>query len=95
MLIIFILGFPKKDFSEIDGTFIQKIEHSTFCEIEKNIYIDKSLDLNVNCNPRYENMNIDHFYKNNIKHKPVNFLLILASYIVLFYMVFENRLDFF
>ena len=63
--------------------------------IEKNIYIDKSLDLNVNCNPRYENANTDHFYKNNIKHKPVNFFLILASCIVLFYMVFENRLDFF
>ena len=54
LLIVFILGFPKKDFSEIDGAFIQKIEHSTFCEVEKNIYIDNSLDLNINCNPSYE-----------------------------------------
>ena len=92
MLIVFILGFPKKDFSEIDGAFIQKIEHSTFCEIEKNIYIDKSLDLNINCNPRYKNVNTDHFFNNDIKHKPFNLLLILANSIVLIYMMFEKRL---
>ena len=92
LLIVFILGFPKKDFSEIDGAFIQKIEHSTFCEVEKYIYIDKSLDLNINCNPRYENVNTDHFFNNGIKHKPVNLLLIITSGIVLFYMMFEKRL---
>jgi len=92
LLIVFILGFPKKDFSEIDGAFIQKIEHSTFCEVEKNIYVDKSLDLNINCNPRYENVNTDHFFNNDIKHKPVNLMLILASSIVLFYMMFEKQL---
>ena len=92
LLIVFILGFPKKDFSEIDGAFIQKIEHSTFCEVEKYIYIDKSLDLNINCNPRYENVNTDHFFNNDIKHKPVNLLLIITSGIVLFYMMFEKRL---
>lgn len=92
LLIVFILGFPKKDFSEIDGVFIQKIEHSTFCTVEKKIYIDKSLDLNINCNPRYKNVNTDHFFNNDIKHKPFNLLLILANSIVLIYMMFEKRL---
>ena len=92
LLIIFILGFPKKDFSEIDGAFIQKIEHSTFCEIEKNIYIDKSLDLNLTCNPKYENVNIDNFYNNKINHKPLNLLLILGSSVILLYLTFEKRL---
>ena len=94
-LIIFILGFPKKDFSEIDGAFIQKIQYSTFCEVEKNIYIDKSLDLNINCNSSNENVNTDHFFNNKIKHKPVNLFLILASSIVLLNLIFEKRLDFF
>ena len=92
LLIIFILGFPKKDFSEIDGAFIQKIEHSTFCEIEKNIYIDKSLDLNLTCNPKYESVNIDNFYNNKINHKPLNLLLILGSSVILLYLTFEKRL---
>jgi hypothetical protein len=92
LLIVFILGFPKKDFSEIDGAFIQKIEHSTFCTVEKKIYIDKSLDLNINCNPRYKNVNTDHFFNNDIKHKPFNLLLLLANTIVLIYMMFEKRL---
>ena len=92
LFIVFILGFPKKDFSEIDGAFIQKIEHSTFCEVEKNIYIDKSLDLKVNCNPNYKNMITDNFYNNNINHKPANLVLILVTSIVLLYLMFENRL---
>lgn len=92
LLIVFILGFPKKDFSEIDVAFIQKIEHSTFCEIEKNIYIDKSLDLNLTCHPKYKNINIDHFYNNKINHKPVNLVLILVSSIVLLFLMFEKRL---
>jgi len=93
LLIVFILGFPKKDFSEIDGTFIQKIEHSTFCEIEKNIYIDKSLDLNLTCNPKYKNVNIDHFYNNKINHKPVNLVLIFVSSIVLLFLMFEKKIS--
>ena len=92
LLIVFILGFPKKDFSEIDSEFIQKIEHSTLCELEKNIYIDKSLDLNIDCNPEYENMKTDHFYNNKINHKPFNLLLILVSSIILSYLMFEKRL---
>jgi hypothetical protein len=95
LLIVFILGFPKKDFSEIDGAFIQKIEHSAFCEVEKNIYIDKSLDLNLECNPNYVNMNTDYFFKNEIKHKPANLVLILSSSIVLLYLMFEKRLALF
>ena len=91
LFIVFILGFPKKDFSEIDGAFIQKIEHSTFCEVEKNIYIDKSLDLKVDCNPNYKNMITDNFYNNKINHKPANLVLILVTSIVLLYLMFENR----
>ena len=92
LLIVFIIGFPKKDFSEINSAFIQKIEHSTFCEIEKNIYIDKSLDLNLKCNPNYENVNTDHFINNKIYHKPANLILILTSSIVLLNLIFEKRL---
>jgi hypothetical protein len=91
-LIIFILGFPKKDFAEIDVTFIQKIEHSIFCEVEKNIFIDKSIDLKIDCKPSYENVNTDHFFNNKIKHKPINFILILTNSIVLLYLIFEKRL---
>ena len=95
LLIVFILGFPKKDFSEIDRAFIQKIEHSTFCEIEKNIFVDKSLDLKLKCNPYDKNVKTEHFYSNKINHKPANLILILASSIVLLYMMFEKKLALF
>jgi hypothetical protein len=92
LLVVFMLGFPKKDFAEIDDAFIQKIEHSDFCEIEKNIYIDKNLDLELECNPSYGNVNTNHFFNNKIYHKPVNLVLILANSLILLYLIFEERL---
>ena len=92
LLIIFILGFPKNDFSEINGMFIQKIEHSIFCEIEKDIYIDETRDINLDCSPSYKNINKDHFFENKIIHKPVNFSMIIVSIGVILYLIFEKRL---
>ena len=91
-LIIFILGFPKKDFSEIDSTFIQKIEYSTFCEVEKNIYIDETQDLKINCNPNYENMIKNHFLNSKINHKPFNLAMIIVNTGVILFLLFEKRL---
>ena len=90
-LIIFILGFPKNDFSEIDSGFIQKIEHSIFCNIEKNIFLEDNSELVVDCNPNYENMKSNEFFNNNLKHKPFNLLLILASSGILLYIIFEEK----
>ena len=92
LLIIFILGFPKKDFSEIDDGFIQKVEHSTFCEVEKNIYLDHTLGLNTECNLIYEDTNKDLFFNNKIIHKPANLVLILVSILVLLFLMLEEKL---
>ena len=92
LLIIFMLGFPKKDYSEVDNMFIQKIEHSTFCEIEKNIYIDENVDLNISCNPSNKNLKANQFFNNKINHKPINLLLIMLSGSVLIYLMFEKNL---
>ena len=94
MLIIFILGFPKKDFSNIDGEFIQKVQHSTFCELEKNIYLEDNLDLEINCNPIYKDVKKNYFFNNKITHKPINLVLILISSISLLYLMLEKRLSF-
>jgi hypothetical protein len=51
--------------------------------------------LNVDCNPKYKNMNTDYFYNNKINHKPANLVLILVTSIVLLYLMFEKRLAFF
>ena len=93
VLVIFILGFPKKDFSEIDGMFVQKIEHSMFCQVEKNVYLKDSLDLKINCNPNYENVNSNNFFSDKINHKPVNLLLILINSVVLLYLILERRIS--
>ena len=95
MLIIFILGFPKNDFSEIDDGFIQKLEHSTFCEVEKNIYVEETLRLDIECNPSYENVKTSLFFNDRINHKPANFLVILIGVLVLLYLMFEEKLALF
>ena len=91
-LIIFILGFPKKDFSDIDSVFIQKIEHSIFCEVEKNIYLDENLNLNLDCKRSDKSMNKDSFFNEKINHKPFNLIMILLSGSVILYSLFEKKL---
>ena len=93
-LIIFILGFPKNDFIEIDIGFVQKIEHSIFCDLEKNIFLEDNLAIDLDCNSSYENMKNTEFFNVNIKHKPVNLLLILVSNGILLYLIFEEKLYF-
>ena len=95
LLIIFILGFPKNDFSEIDDRFIQKLEHSTFCEIEKNLFIEETVNWNIECNPSYESAEKNLFFNVKIIHKPANFLMILVSVLVLLYLMFEEKLTLF
>lgn len=91
-IIIFILGFPKNDYSEIDSMFIQKIELSIFCDVEKNIFLEDKSGYILNCNPSYEDLNKNEFFKENINHKPLNLILILASCGVLIYLFFEKKL---
>ena len=95
LLIILILGFPKNEFTEFNSGFIQRIEHSIFCNLEKNIFLEENLEINIVCNPSYENINNNEFFKNNIKHKPFNLLMIFASTGVFLYLIFEEKLYFF
>ena len=95
LLIIFILGFPKNDFSEIDNGFIQKLEHSTFCEVEKDMYLDETLSLNIECNPSYENVKTNLFFNDKINHKPANLLMVLISVLILLYLILEKKLALF
>ena len=92
LLIIFMLGFPKDDYSEFDAVFIQKIELSMFCEIEKNIFLEENIKLDNTCNPNVEILTNNHFFNNKIIHKPMNLLMILASCSILLYLIFENKL---
>ena len=87
-LIIFILGFPKKDFSDINNAFVQKIEHSIFCELEKNIYLDENLD----CKRSDKGVNKDSFFNDKINHKPINLVMILVSSGVILYLLLEKKL---
>jgi len=94
LLIVFILGFPKKDFSEVDGSFVQKIENSIFCEYEKNIYLENTIHSNLVCKNKSELTNTS-FYISDIFHKPVNLFFIFANFLVLTFLLFENKLAFF
>ncbi len=92
-LIIFILGFPKSNQFEASQYMTQKIQVSTFCPIEKFIFLkDNNFDsLNCTSDNLILNKNTEEsMYLNNIQHKPINLMFIFlnltsALYIILNY----------
>jgi len=93
LLIVFILGFPKNDYSEVDGSFVQKIENSIFCEYGKNIYLENTMHSNLVCKNKSELTNT-HFFISDIFHKPINLFLIFVNFAVLTFLLLENNLAF-
>jgi len=93
LLIVFILGFPKNDYSEVDGSFLQKVENSIFCELEKNIYLENTIHTNLVCKNNTDQTNTN-FFISDISHKPVNLFFIFANVLVLTFLLLENNLAF-
>lgn len=93
LLIVFILGFPKNDYSEVDGAFVQKVENSIFCELEKNIYLENTIHTNLACKNNTDQTNTN-FFISDISHKPVNLFFIFANVVVLTFLLLENNLAF-
>ena len=93
LLIVFILGFPKNDYSEVDGSFVQKVENSIFCELEKNIYLENTIHTNLACKNNTDQTNTN-FFISDISHKPVNLFFILVNVVVLTFLLLENNLGF-
>ena len=93
LIIVFILGFPKNNYKEVDDSFIQKIENSIFCELEKNIYLENTIHKNLTCKNNTKQTNTN-FFINDIYHKPVNLFFIFANFVVLTVLLFENKLAF-
>ena len=93
LLIVFMLGFPKNDYSEVDGSFVQKVENSIFCELEKNIYLENTIHTNLACKNNTDQTNTN-FFISDISHKPVNLFFILVNVVVLTFLLLENNLGF-
>jgi len=93
LLIVFMLGFPKSNYSEVDGSFVQKIESSIFCELEKNIYLENTIHSNLVCKNKSELTNTN-FFISDISHKPINLFFIFANFVVLTFLLLENNLTF-
>lgn len=91
-LIIFILGFPKNNYEEVNYSFINKIENSLFCEIEKNIYLEKTEFENIKCSSeKYVSLG-KHFFNDNLTHKPLNLILILFNFMIISYCLSERKI---
>jgi len=91
-LIIFILGFPKNNFEEVNYSFVKKIENSIFCEIERNVYLEDTEFKNIECNSAKNVSSSNHFFSNKVSHKPVNLLLIFSNFMVLSYCLLERKI---
>lgn len=91
-LIIFILGFPKNNFEEINYSFVIKIENSIFCEIERSVYLEDTEFKNIECNSVKNTSSSNHFFSNNVSHKPINLLIIILNFLVLSYCLLERKI---
>ena len=91
-LIIFILGFPKNNYDEVNYSFVNKIENSFFCEIEKNIYLEETEFNNIECNSEKNNLTNQHFFNNKLSHKPLNLFLIISNFMILSYCLLERKI---
>ena len=95
-LIIFILGFPKNSEFEATLEMSQKIQASSYCPVEKIIYLnDKNFD-SFNCRTEYpakiENSK-NNLYASKIQHKPINLLFTFLNLISASYVIFKHRLN--
>lgn len=91
-IIVFLLGFPKKDFNNVDYSFIYKIENSIFCEIESSIYLKNTAYNNLICSYDQTNPSNDHFYNKKINHKPFNLSLMFMDILILTFITFQKVL---
>lgn len=91
-LIIFILGFPKNNYEEINYSFVNKIENSLFCEIEKSIYLEETEFKHIECGSENNVFSSKHFFNNNLAHKPLNLFLIFSNLIILSFCLLERRI---
>ncbi len=92
--IFFILGFPKNSDLEPRPHMVQSIQTSFYCPIEKLIYLGESKFEEIGCS---KSISVDNsvelsIYKNNINHKPVNFLFILFNLISFSYLAINRKL---
>jgi len=95
-LIIFILGFPKNSEFEATLEMSQKIQASSYCPVEKIIYLnDENFD-SFNCRTEYpakiENSK-NNLYASKIQHKPINLLFTFLNLISASYVIFKHRLN--
>ena len=91
-LIVFILGFPKNNYEEVNYSFVNKIENSIFCEIEKNIYLEETDFKNNQCSTEKKPQSNKHFFSSNITHKPINLMLIFFNFLILSYCLIERKI---
>lgn len=95
ILIIFILGFPKsKEFSP-NIEMVEKIQSSSFCQIEKIIYLDNQDREFTKCEYRqFSNKNLkNNFYINDLYHKPMNLLFIFLNILSVIFLTLEKKLS--
>lgn len=92
LIIFFILGFPKNENLQIDNFFIEKIENSNFCEIDKNFLLEGSFKSTTKCTKKLENSLNSNYENNMFFHKPFNFMMLIFNTLVLLFAVFEKKL---
>lgn len=90
-LILFILGFPKNFTNNTEINFIEKIENSEICKLEK-YYFGSNLNIDsINCDEKTEHSDSKD-NKPLLQVKPTNLLVIIWSFLVLFYYLFELQI---
>ena len=92
MLIIFILGFPKTYDYDIQVNLVPKIQQSTYCDFEKELFLENSEFTDIECMGSQSKFVEDDAQVNNINHKPVNIVLIVTNLLVVIY-IFAERVD--
>lgn len=76
---MFLLGFPKNDYSIIQSDIAPKIESSRLCFISDSLFL-KELNNSADCN---QNKSVTkNRYYSNIKHKPINLFLIFLNSLI-------------
>ena len=94
IFIVFILGFPKSYNYDLQSSLAPKIQHSMYCSIEKEVYLQDSVFKDLSCNTEsietiepQEN----RVYSSNIIHKPINLTFILLNLGISLYLLFFRK----
>lgn len=93
LIIVFILGFPKYYDYDVQVSLAQKVESSIYCNVEKNIYLQKSDFEDISCiNEGQLSADVEknEIYKSEIQHKPFNLLFILLNFSISFYLLLRR-----